>query len=336
MGNYLGQGTLSFYNAPSVTSYAAAVGPKEGEGPLADCFDYIAENADLGEATWEASESALQKKAFRTALQKGGLSENDISFIFAGDLLNQCTSSAYGLRDFSIPFIGLFGACSTMAESLAVASVFVESGLANNAVALTSSHFCAAERQFRFPVNYGGQRTPTAQWTVTGAGCAVVSPHGQPPYVKAVTFGKINDMGVKDANNMGAAMSGAAYETISTHLANTKTNINSYDLIVTGDLGKVGSGLLFDLFNKDKVDISKVHKDCGIMIYDLEGQDVHSGGSGCGCSASVLCGYILQEIAQLKLKNVLFVATGALMSPTMIQQGESIPSVAHAVHIAAQ
>lgn len=209
MGNYLGSGTINFYNAPSLTSYAAAVGPKEGQGPMAECFDYIAESADMGEASWESAESALMQKAFRTALQKGSLSENDISFIFAGDLLNQCTGSGYGIRDFTIPYIGVFGACSTMAESLALASVFIESGLANNAAALTSSHFCAAERQFRFPVNYGGQRTPTAQWTVTGSGCAVVSPHNKPPYVKSVTFGKINDMGIKDANKVGCYNIGA-------------------------------------------------------------------------------------------------------------------------------
>ncbi|MDR2532216.1 MAG: stage V sporulation protein AD [Oscillospiraceae bacterium] len=203
MGNYYGKGTINLDNAPSVLSYASAVGPKEGKGPLADYFDYIGEEAALGEdGSWEKAEVVLQKNAFRTALEKGRLAETDISFIFAGDLLNQCTCSSYGGRDFDIPFIGLFGACSTMAESLALASVFVEAGVAQNAAAMTSSHFCSAERQFRFPLNYGGQRTPTAQWTATAAGCVVVAPRKNPPYIKAVTFGKVTDMGVKDVNNI--------------------------------------------------------------------------------------------------------------------------------------
>ncbi|MCL1823993.1 MAG: stage V sporulation protein AD [Oscillospiraceae bacterium] len=336
MGNYYGKGTINFDNAPSVHSYASAVGPKEGQGPLADYFDYIGEEAALGEKSWEMAEVILQKSAFRSALEKGQLAETDISFIFAGDLLNQCTCSSYGIRDFDIPFIGLFGACSTMAESLALASVFVESGLAQNAAAMTSSHFCSAERQFRMPVNYGGQRTPASQWTATAAGCVVVAPRKAPPYVRAATFGKVTDMGVKDVNNMGGAMAGAAYETISTHLANTQQSINDFDMILTGDLGKVGSGLLIDLFKRDSVDIARVHADCGLMLYKISEQDVHAGASGCGCSASVLCGYILKRISEGKLKNVLFTATGALMSPTMSQQGESIPAVAHAVHISAE
>ncbi|MCL2694113.1 MAG: stage V sporulation protein AD [Oscillospiraceae bacterium] len=336
MGNYKGKGTINLDNAPSILSYASAVGPKEGEGPLADYFDYIGENAALGEESWEKAETILQKSAFRSCLEKGKLAETDISFIFAGDLLNQCTGSAYGIRDFDIPFVGLYGACSTMAESLALAAVFVESGLAANVAAMTSSHFCSAERQFRFPVNYGGQRTPTAQWTATAAGCAVVSPRKEPPYVKTVTFGKVTDMGVKDVNNMGGAMAGAAYETISAHLANTQSSINDFDMILTGDLGTVGSGLLIDLFKRDNIDIANVHADCGMMLYKLKEQDVHAGGSGCGCSAAVLCGLILQRMTEGKLKNVLFAGTGALMSPTMIQQNESIPAVAHAVHISCE
>jgi stage V sporulation protein AD len=203
MGNYVGKGTICFDNAPSVLSFASAAGPKEGEGPLAKYFDYIGDSADLGEKSWEKAEVILQKSAFRAALEKGQLAETDISFIFAGDLLNQCTCSSYGIRDFDIPFIGLFGACSTMAESLALAAVFVESNVAKHAAAMTSSHFCSAERQFRFPVNYGGQRTPTAQWTATAAGCAVVAARKDPPYVRCVTFGKVTDMGVKDVNKVG-------------------------------------------------------------------------------------------------------------------------------------
>ncbi|MDR2558553.1 MAG: stage V sporulation protein AD [Oscillospiraceae bacterium] len=337
MGNYLGKGTIELNNAPSILSWASAAGPKEGDGPLANYFDYIGEAAHFGESSsWEKAEVILQKSAFRAALEKGQLAETDISFVFAGDLLNQCTCSSYGIRDFDIPFIGLFGACSTMAEGLALASVFVESGVAQNAAAMTSSHFCSAERQFRLPVNYGGQRTPTAQWTATAAGCAVVAPRKAPPYINAVTFGKVTDMGVKDVNNMGGAMASAAWETISAHLANTNQSICSFDMILTGDLGTAGSGLLIDLFKRDDIDIANVHADCGMMLYKMKEQDVHAGASGCGCSASVLCSVILNRITEGMLKNVLFVATGALMSPTMIQQGESIPSVAHAVHISCE
>lgn len=333
MAKLIKEGTIATDTLPSVSSFAAAVGKMEGEGPLADCFDYIAEDVTLGESSWEKSESKLQQIAFSTALSKGGFSEKNIDVLFAGDLLNQCVSSSYGARDTEIPFIGLFGACSTMAESLSLASLFVDGGMAVNAAAVTSSHFCSAERQFRLPVNYGGQRTPTAQWTATAAGCAIVSPHAEPPYVRSVTIGKIKDMGITDANNMGAAMATAAYDTISRHLANTNQSINSFDLILTGDLGRVGSDILAELFLKDKVDISGKHNDCGLMLFDTEKQDVHAGGSGCGCSASVLCGYILQEMQQKKIKNVLFAATGALMSPTIVQQGESIPGISHAVQL---
>ena len=333
MAKLIKDGTVSLDTCPSVSAFAAAVGKKEGEGPLAGCFDYIADDVTLGESSWEKSESKLQQIAFGTALSKGGFSEKNIDVIFAGDLLNQCVSSSYGARDTKIPFMGLFGACSTMAESLSLASVFVDSGAAVNAAAVTSSHFCSAERQFRLPVNYGGQRTPTAQWTATAAGCAVVSPHGKPPYVRAVTIGKIKDMGITDANNMGAAMAAAAYDTISRHLCNTSQSIDDFDLILTGDLGKVGRDILIELFKKDNVDITEKHNDCGIMIFDLEKQDVHAGGSGCGCSASVLCGYILKEIQQGRLNKVLFAATGALMSPTIVQQGESIPGISHAVEL---
>ena len=333
MAKLIKDGTVSLDTCPSVSAFAAAVGKKEGEGPLAGCFDYIADDVTLGESSWEKSESKLQQIAFGTALSKGGFSEKNIDVIFAGDLLNQCVSSSYGARDTKIPFMGLFGACSTMAESLSLASVFVDSGAAVNAAAVTSSHFCSAERQFRLPVNYGGQRTPTAQWTATAAGCAVVSPHGKPPYVKAVTIGKIKDMGITDANNMGAAMAAAAYDTISRHLCNTSQSIDDFDLILTGDLGQVGRDILIELFKKDNIDITEKHNDCGIMLFALEKQDVHAGGSGCGCSASVLCGHILKEIRQGRLNKVLFAATGALMSPTIVQQGESIPGICHAVEL---
>jgi stage V sporulation protein AD len=337
MGKFIKGGTVEFFNPPPIKSYAAAVGKKEGEGPLENCFDYIGDDVTLGRDSWEKSESGLQQRAFSIALQKGSLAQTDISMIFAGDLLNQCVASGYSARDYDIPFIGLYGACSTMAESLALAAVFIENSLGENAAAITSSHFCSAERQFRFPVNYGGHRATTAQWTATAAGCAIVSsrtPESTPPFINAVTFGKVKDYGIKDAHNMGAAMAGAAYDTICTHLTNTAKSINDFDYIVTGDLGTVGSEMLYDLFDKDRINIKKKHKDCGLMLYDLEKQDVHAGGSGCGCAAGVLCGYYLREIAQGKIDNILFTATGALMSPTIVQQGESIPGVAHCVHIA--
>lgn len=335
MAKLIKDGTILLESSPSVASFAAAVGKLEGEGPMANCFDYIADDVTLGENSWEKSESKLQQMAFGAALSKGGFSEKDIDVLFAGDLLNQCTSSAYGARDTDIPFLGIYGACSTMAQSLGLAAAFVDSGMANTTAAITSSHFCSAERQFRFPVNYGGQRTPTSQWTATASGSAVVAAHDQPPYLKAFTIGKIKDMGITDANNMGAAMATAAYDTISRHLANTNQSVDSFDLILTGDLGQVGSDILAELFRRDKVDITHKHSDCGLMLYDLEKQDVHAGGSGCGCSAAVLCGYILQEVKQAKFKNVLFAATGALMSPTVVQQGESIPGISHALHISA-
>lgn len=333
MSNFIKDGTIILSSSPSIHSFAAAVGKMEGEGPLGDCFDFINNDVSMGEETWEKAESRFQQYAFEFAINKGKLQKQDINFLFAGDLQNQCAGSAYSVRDMGSPFVGLYGACSTMAESLSMASIFIDNGIGNYAAALTSSHFCSAERQFRFPVNYGGQRTPTAQWTATASGCAIVSAHEKPPYVKSLTIGKIMDMKVTDANNMGAAMAGAAYETISTHMENTGKTIDDYDMIYTGDLGQVGSDILHDLFARDNVNLVPKHKDCGLMLYDLEKQDVHAGGSGCGCSASVLCGHILKEIQQGHLKNVLFTATGALMSPTVIQQGESILGIAHSVHI---
>lgn len=329
----LSQNTYKLTTCPSIKAFASVVGKKEGHGPLADYFDTIHEDTTLGEKTWEKAESKLQTEAVTLAITKSNLPSNEIDQLFAGDLLNQCISSNYGLRDFNIPFYGLYGACSTMAESLGLASIFTDNNLVNNAVAVTSSHFCSAERQFRFPLEYGGQRTPTAQWTVTGSGSVVVSQSENPPYVKGVTVGKIQDLEIKDINNMGAAMAPAAAYTIKQYLTDTQTKPSNYDLIATGDLGYVGSDLLIELLKMDNIDISKVHNDCGKMIYDRENQDVHAGGSGCGCSASVLCSFILKKIQENSLRDVLFIATGALMSPTSTQQGESIPGIAHLVHI---
>ncbi|MDD4699989.1 MAG: stage V sporulation protein AD [Oscillospiraceae bacterium] len=333
MPEKVGSQTIVFQNDVCISSYAAVVGAKEGEGPLGNGFDKVYNDELVGEDSFEKAESRLQTTAVQTAIKKSGMTEDQIDYMFAGDLLNQCIGSAYGLKDFAIPFLGLYGACSTMALSLALASLFVESGVAKHTIAVTSSHFCSAERQFRFPLEYGGQRTPTAQWTVTGSGAAVVSCGKNGPRINAITFGKINDLGVKDINNMGAAMSPAAAETIKAFLDDTNTSPKDYDLILTGDLGKVGSDLLHELLLKDNISIAENHNDCGLMIFDLEGQDVHAGGSGCGCSASVLCSKILNEFKSGKYKNILFCATGALMSPTSTMQGQSIPSIAHLVNI---
>ena len=336
MSRFIKNGTILLDTMPSIKGFAAAAGKNESDGPLGEFFDFVTDDDTLGEESWEKSEKKFQQIAFEKAVSKANLTESDIDFLFAGDLLNQCVSSGYNARELKIPFVGLYGACSTMAESLCLASVFADNSLGRNFVALTSSHFCSAERQFRYPLNYGGVRTPTAQWTATASGCAVVGAHEKPPFVKAVTFGCVRDMGVTDTNNMGAAMAMAAFDTISKHLKNTDRTVSDFDLILTGDLGKVGSDILVELFSRDGTDISAVHNDCGKMIYDPQKQDVHSGGSGCGCSASVLCGYVLERIRTGELKNVLFAATGALMSPTVLQQGESIPGISHAVHISAE
>ena len=333
MAKRVGQYTLQMEHMPSIQGFASVCGKKEAEGPLGKEFDQTYDDTTLGEPSWEKAESRLQTESVKLALKKAGVKNTDIDFIFAGDLLNQCISSTFGLRDFEIPFLGQYGACSTMAQTLALSSLMVEAGMAKRCVAVTSSHFCAAERQFRLPLEYGGQRTPTAQWTVTGSGAIVIGNSGESPCISAVTIGRIKDLGIKDANNMGAAMAPAAAQTISDFLNDTKTKPSDYDLIVTGDLGSVGSKLLYELLEKDHIDITSNHRDCGLMIFDLEKQDVHAGGSGCGCSGSVLCSVLLNKMKKGELRNILFTATGALMSPTSCQQGESIPGIAHLIHL---
>lgn len=261
---------------------------------------------------------------------------SEINYIFAGDLLNQCMSSSFGLRSLNIPFLGQFGACSTMAQSLFLAATSIEAGIADYSVAVTSSHFCSSERQFRFPLQYGGQRTPTAQWTVTGSGAILVARNEEGPKIKYCTVGRITDLGIKDANNMGAAMAPSAAKTLLSFFSDTKTKPDDYDLILTGDLGEVGSSLLKQLLENEGIRLKTNYNDCGLMIYYKEKQDVHAGGSGCGCSASILCSLILNKVKNKELKNILFIATGALMSPTSAQQGETIPGVAHLINIVAE
>lgn len=278
----------------------------------------------------------MQKRALSRALDKAGLKAGDLDYILAGDLLNQCVGSAFGLRDFGIPFYGLYGACSTMGESLSLASLLIDGGFARRAAAMTSSHFCTAERQYRMPVPYGSQRTPTAQWTATAAGCTILEEKGQGPYVTHVICGRIVDKGITDANNMGAAMAPAAYDTLSAFFRDTETGPKDYDLILTGDLGELGHDIVRDFFQRDGVDLGDRYQDCGLLLYDREAQDMHAGASGCGCSAAVLNGYVLPGLRAGKWRRVLFAPTGALLSPTTSFQGESVPGICHAVCLSAE
>ena len=328
-----GKRTLLFEQKPRVLSAGSVVGKKEHEGPLSEEFDEYTPDSFFGEKTFEKAESKLQKTAMETALRKANLTPGDIDTVFAGDLLNQCIGSSFGLREFGIPFVGLYGACSTMALSSGLAALFVESGAADRAMAVTSSHFCSAERQYRFPLNYGCQRTPSSQWTVTGAGALVIAKGSEKPYIQSVTFGEITDLGVKDMSNMGAAMAPAAASTLLHFLEDTGTKPEDYDLVVTGDLGEIGTEAFYGLLEREHIDIRCRHSDCGLMIFDRKRQDVHAGGSGCGCSAAVLCSYFYHRLEEKKLQNILFMATGALMSPTSSFQGESIPGIAHLINL---
>ena len=336
MAKKIGTGTYLLEHTPSAAAYAAIVGQMEGGGPLGACFDYVEQDSHFGKDSWEQAESELQRRTVEAALKKGGLTPKDADLILAGDLINQCTGTTYGLRGLGIPLLGLYGACSTMAEGLALGGILMDGGIARHIVAATSSHFSTAERQFRFPLSYGGQRTPTAQWTCTASGAVVLAPCGDPPYLRAVTVGRIVDYGITDANNMGAAMAPAAADTILRFLGDTGAAPGDFDAIVTGDLGIVGSRLLCTLMEKEGVDITRQHRDCGAMIFDPEQQDTHAGGSGCGCSASVLCGHFLPRLRTGEIRNILFAATGALMSPTSSQQGESIPGTSHLIHLSAE
>ena len=325
--------TIILKNKPTIIGYGSIVGKKEHEGPLSNEFDEYIEDSYFGEESYEKAESKLQKNAVETALKRANLTNNDIDNIFAGDLLNQCIGSSFGLRDFQIPFIGLYGACSTMALSTALASIFVNCGVAKNAVAVTSSHFCSAERQYRFPLGYGNQRTQTAQWTVTGSGALVIGKGSNLPYINAVSFGAIQDLGITDTNNMGAAMAPAAAETIANYFKDTNTTAEDYDIVYTGDLGRIGTDLLYDLMDEKGYNLRCRHADCGNIIFDIDKQDVHAGGSGCGCSAAVLASFVMHRFEENQFKNILFVSTGALMSPTSALQGESIPGIAHLLNI---
>ena len=318
---------------PVITTWASIAGKKESEGPLKSWFDQTFEDNHIGEASWELAERKLQQLALRKLAEKAGLSKAQFDLVFSGDLLNQCIGSSFTLRNQNIPHLGLYGACSTMAESLLLAAMTVGGSYADRVVAMTSSHFASSERQYRFPLAYGGQRTPTAQWTVTGAGAALVCSGGSGPRIDACTVGSVTDLGITDANNMGAAMAPAAYRTIRAHFDDMNTAPDDYDLIVTGDLGQLGKELLLELAKRDGVYLGGKLTDCGTLVFDNTTQDVHSGGSGCGCSAITLCGYLLGQLNAGKLRKILFCGTGALLSPTSTQQGLPILAVCHAVVI---
>ena len=331
--NKRGQQTFVLPQLPVITAWASVAGKKESEGPLGYLFDVTSQDTFFGQKTWELAEKQLQKLALDTLLNKAEISRHQVGLAFSGDLLNQCIGSSFSMRNTGIPHLGLYGACSTMAESLLLAAITVNGGYSDNVVAMTSSHFASSERQYRFPLGYGGQRTPTAQWTVTGAGAALVCSSGTGPRIESCTVGTITDLGIKDANNMGAAMAPAAFSTIRTHFSDLHTGPEDYDLIVTGDLGQLGKDLLLDLSEKEGIPLGGKLADCGTLVFDQTTQDVHAGGSGCGCSAITLCSYLLNELDNGKLKKILFCGTGALLSPTSTQQGLPIPGVCHAVCI---
>ncbi len=330
--------TIPLNNRPRIVSGAAIAGKKEAAGPLRADFDQIIEDDLFGEETWEKAESRFQYTAGTLAIRKAGLTPDQLDVSLGGDLLDQIMATALSARELGIPFLGLYGACSTMAESLCVASMLADGGHVKHALCTASSHFCTAERQFRFPLEYGSQRPPTAQWTVTGAGSAVVSTDERLPAIcraTHVTIGRIVDMSIKDANNMGAAMAPAAADTLRRHLTDLHRTADDYDLIITGDLGQVGRALLLTLMQEQGMPIDPArHMDCGLALFTPE-QDVHAGGSGCGCSAVTLCGHIFRRFQQGELHRVLFMATGALLSPTTSQQGDTIPGIAHAIALEA-
>lgn len=318
---------------PVITAWTSVAGKREAEGPLAHTFDIKCRDTYFGQKTWEQAEKKMQQLALKKLLEKAGLSMEELDLVLSGDLLNQCIGSSFTLRNTGIPHLGLYGACSTMAEGLLAAAMAVGGGFADRAVAMTSSHFAASERQYRFPLGYGGQRPPTSQWTVTGSGAALVCREGSGPKITACTIGTVTDLGIQDANNMGAAMAPAAYATIRAHFADLQTGPEDFDRIVTGDLGQIGKELLMQLARRDGLSLGGKLMDCGTLVFDPARQDVHAGGSGCGCSAITLCGTLLEELRSGKVKKLLFCGTGALLSPTSTQQSLPIPGICHAVSV---
>lgn len=328
----IGTQTVKFNNKPKMISNYSVVGTKEGNGPFRDYFDYILKDDCFSEKTFELAERKLMEHAVFGAIDKAKLTPSDIDMFLSGDLLNQIISASFTARKFNTTFIGLFGACSTMTESIALGASLVNAGYFNTIVCATCSHYASAERQFRFPLELGSQKPPTAQWTVTGSGATVLSLDGKGPYIDMATFGKVCDYGIIDVNNMGAAMAPAAMHTLKAHFEDTKRKPSDYDLIVTGDLGKHGSEILIDLMEKEGYPLSENYCDCGHLIFDKE-QKAYMGGSGCGCSAALLNSFFVNKLKLGEYKRILFLSTGALMSPLSSQQGETIPGIAHAIVI---
>ena len=348
-GTLLGKASISFSRPVYIQSCASVVGPKEGDGPLKNCFDMICDDPMFGEKKWEAAESAMQKEAAVLAIGKAGLTPDDIRFVFAGDLLAQTIASSFGIAEMGIPFFGLYGACSTMGESLSLGAIAVSAGYGHHILCATSSHFATAEKEFRFPLGYGCQRPLSATWTVTGSAACILSPEAPHPSeivgssllrstlgsvaITGITTGKVIDFGFRDSLNMGGCMAPAACDTIYRHFEDFGRSVNDYDAVLTGDLGVVGRQILLDLLKEKNIDLSSVHQDCGLLIYDNQKQDTHSGGSGCGCAASVLAAYILPRVVSGFWKRVLFVPTGAMLSKVSFNEGESVAGIAHGVVI---
>ena len=331
--NKRGKQSFVLPSQPVITAWASVAGKKESEGPLAEYFDLTYEDTYFGEKTWEQAEKRLQQLTLEQLAKKAGIKTTDFSLVYSGDLLNQCIGSSFSLNKTGIPHLGLYGACSTMAQSLLTAGMTVDGGYSDQVVAMTSSHFASSERQYRFPLGYGGQRTPTAQWTVTGAGAALVCSQGQGPEIDSCTIGTVTELGILDSANMGAAMAPAALATIRAHLQDLQRTATDFDLIVTGDLGQHGKQMLLELARREGLNLGGKLADCGTMVFDMQTQDVHPGGSGCGCSAITLCGHLLDLLARGNRKRILFCGTGALLSPTSTQQGLPIPGICHAVSI---
>lgn len=332
---HLGEQSIRYMEPPYIIACGSIAGKKEGDGPLGEYFDWVEEDPMCGGDSWEEAEGNLQKKAVEIALEKGGLHARDMNYLIAGDLLDQLIASTFGIMKFQIPLFGVYGACSTMGESLALASMMVEGGFAKYAMAVTSSHTAAAERQFRFPLPYGNQKPLSATWTVTGSGAVILGNQkkGKAPYVRitGITTGKVMDYGLKDSMNMGACMAPAACNVIEAHLKDFQAKPEEYDKIITGDLGLVGRRILFDMLLAKNIDIEKQHMDCGIEIYYKEEQDVHAGGSGCGCAAITFAGYIMEQFRKKRWKKILFVPTGALLSKVSFNEGRTVPGIAHGI-----
>ena len=334
MNQQVGKASIRFGEPVYIINSASIVGTKEGQGPLKDLFDMVGEDDMFGAKTWEEAESSLQKDAVYLALNKANLKPEDVRYLFAGDLLGQSIATSFGISSFEIPMFGVYGACSTCGESLSLGAMAIAGGYADRVVCVTSSHFASAEKEFRFPLEYGNQRPLSASWTVTGSGAFVVDKNpGEHPRagITGITTGKIVDYGLKDSMNMGACMAPSAADTIARHFKDFQCGPDHYDKIVTGDLGTVGQTVLLDLMREKGYDIADVHMDCGIEIYDAKTQDTHAGGSGCGCSAVTLSAYILKQLEEKQWRRVLFLPTGALLSKTSFNEGQSVPGIAHAL-----